>query len=173
MVSRLEQETLIEMLNLAKVKDLPKEYKEGDDIWIMAIARVVKCDNSINYVMVVNNGDNKPSIIKDLGKSATVKRFLGIYPVHSLTNKYMPSLRKQEDIVKYLELRMNNPETVTQLLSTTKEDGTAKTEEERKADKDVVKKYIVRCALNDELNRIKLNNYALSFLDGRQEEQRA
>ena len=76
---------------------------------------------------------------------------MGIYPYNYLNDNYSPDLRNKNDIVSYLSVNGIDKEYVSQLLSTKKQDGSDKTDEEKKSDKAIVKKLVVRIAVKNQL----------------------
>lgn len=121
--------TLIEALSCEGLPNLPKEA--GDGMWIKAIVKVTKCDNSSNYAIALNSSDGKPRIVRDFGNMARIKRIDNIYPYYVMPNEAIPDLRNRQSVIDYLRSMCGyTAEEATQLLSRKKADGTDKTAED-------------------------------------------
>ena len=151
MESISEQISLTEALSEVRLTELPKEWEDKSVHWSSAIVRVRKNNLRINYALAENDGEDNPLVVKDFGSSAKIVEVLGIYPYNYLNDNYSPDLRNKNDIVSYLSVNGIDKEYVSQLLSTKKQDGSDKTDEEKKSDKDIVKKLVVRIAVKNQL----------------------
>lgn len=144
--------TLTDALNCAGLSSLPKEAT--DNLWMKAIVKVTKCDNSQNYAIAVNNTKGNPSIVRDFGNMARIVRIENIYPYYVLPKSAIPNLRNKQDIATYLNSTVGiGEEDVLQKLSRKKEDGTDKTAEELKADKDEIESLVMKVAFEQEMER--------------------
>lgn len=150
MESISEQISLTEALSEVRLTELPKEWEDKSVHWSSAIVRVRKNNLQINYVIAENDGEDNPLVIRDFGTSAKIVEILGIYPYRYLSDSYAPDLRNKSDILSYLSANGVDEAYVSQLLSTKKKDGCDKTDEEKKADKAIVKKMIVRISVKNQ-----------------------
>lgn len=141
MESKNEQISLMECLSLSRMTELPKEW-DGKKIWLKAIVRVLKCDNSCNYALAENDGRNKPEIKRDFGNMARIVKIEAIYPTYYMSENQKPDLRNKTDIITYLGNAGFNKENVEFLLGTVGKNGEDKTDEEKKADKETVKMWV-------------------------------
>lgn len=145
-----EEKTLSEALFCAGLTSLPKENSES--LWIKAIVKVKKCDNSNNYAIALNSADGKPSVIRDFGNMARIVKIENVYPFYIMPKDAIPDLRNRQDIIEYLSNMCGyTVEEATLLMSRKKADGTDKTADEIKADKETAKKVITEVAFNTEL----------------------
>lgn len=95
------EETLIEGLKFAQIPELPEKWDEKN-VWVKALAKVRRCNNKVEFVVVKNNGSNKPSIIKSFGTVSAVHEFMEIYPFELLSPVYIPEFRNKAEIINYL-----------------------------------------------------------------------
>lgn len=148
------EKTLTDALMSAGLSSLPKEG--SDNLWIKAIVEVKKCDNSSNYAIAVNNVDGKPNIVQDFGNMARIVSIGKIYPYYIMPKSAIPDLRNRQDITSYLEsMGVSTAEETAKLFSKKKEDGTDKTTEEIKADKDTIKNLVLQTAFKAEMMNYK------------------
>lgn len=144
------EKSLIEALSCEGLPRLPKE--DGDGMWIKAIVKVTKCDNSSNYAIALNSASGNPRIIRDFGNMARIKRIDNIYPYYVMPSEAIPDLRNKQSVIDYLRSMCDyTAEEATQLLSRKRADGTDKTAEEYKADKETAKKAIMDKAFEVEM----------------------
>lgn len=103
MVSKIELESMYEMLAECNIGELPKLYdEESGIIWLKAIVKVQKRDCSVNYAIGVNNGRGGVSVIKDTGRNSSIYKVLEIYPTQVLEMNELPNLKNQDEYVLYL-----------------------------------------------------------------------
>ena len=144
--------TLTDALNCAGLSSLPKEAT--DNFWMKAVVKVTKCDNSQNYAIAVNNAKGEPSVVRDFGNMARIIRIENVYPYYVMPKSAIPNLRNKQDIATYLNATISmKTEDVLQKLSRKKEDGTDKTAEELKADKDEIETLVMKVAFEQEMDR--------------------
>lgn len=149
MSSRLDM-TLSDAMACAGLTKLPKEAT--DNLWMKAVVKVTKCDNSENYAIALNTINGKPSVIRDFGNMAKITSIDNIYPYYVMPKGAMPNLRNKQDIATYLSVMTDmTSDDVLQKLSRKKEDGTDKTEEEIKANKDEIEALVTRAAFEQEM----------------------
>lgn len=135
------EQTKFDALNWAKISLMPdKLSKRSKKIWIMAIVSVVKKDGSRNFAVAKNDGYGNPQMVKDFGNSAVVAYYKDIYPYDYVTEECTPVLRNQKDILTYIGSHGFKEEVIEALMSDKKSDGTAKTEEEKTADTNELKR---------------------------------
>ena len=153
MENKNEKSSLIEVLSLSKRSDLGKEW-DGKKLWLKAIIKVQKCDNSINYALADNDGYNSPSITRDFGNMAKIVKILAIYPTYYLSENQRPNLKNKSDIINYLAAYGCNEAEIEYLLADQSIDGQEKTAEQKKTDKDKVKSMLNCVMIKSELKAI-------------------
>lgn len=150
------EKTRYQVIEEARLTEIPDEYDStSNKVWVRAIALVQKRDCSKNYAIVENNGDNKPQVIKDFGKTAQIVNILNIYPYVYLDASDLPLLRKQSDFVKYLENQGYDAEDIAALLSAKDEAGNSKDPEVLEKDRQLVKSYVTRIAILRKIDMLK------------------
>lgn len=158
MESISEQISLTEALSEARVPVLPNEWTNKSIHWAMAIVKVRKNNMKVNYAIAENDGEDNPIIVKDFGSSAKIVEILEIHPYAHLNDFYMPDLRNKQDITKYLVANRVSEKYISNLLSTKKEDGSEKSEEEKKTDRSLIKKMVVRSAVINQVENANMRN---------------
>ena len=151
MESKNEQISLMECMSLSRMTELPKEW-DGKRIWLKAIVKVSKCDNSKNYALAENDGRNKPFIKRDFGNMARIVNIDAIYPTYYMAENQKPDLRNKTDIITYLGNAGFNKENVEFMLGTVEKNGEDKTDEEKKADKETVKMWVNEISIKLQLD---------------------
>ena len=151
MESKNEQISLMECMSLSRMTELPKEW-DGKRIWLKAIVKVSKCDNSKNYALAENDGRNKPFIKRDFGNMARIVNIDAIYPTYYMAENQKPDLRNKTDIITYLGNAGFNKENVEFMLGTVGKNGEEKTEAEKKADKETVKMWVNEVSIKLQLD---------------------
>lgn len=124
----------------------------------MAIVKVRKNNMKVNYAIAENDGEDKPIIVKDFGSSAKIVEILEIRPYAHLNDLYIPDLRNKQDITKYLVANRVSEKYISNLLSTKKEDGSEKSEEEKKEDRSLIKKMVVRFAVINQVDNANMRS---------------
>lgn len=158
MESLSEQISLTEALSEARIPTLPDEWSNKNIHWAMAIVKVRKNNMRVNYAIAENDGEDKPIIIKDFGSSAKIVEILEIRPYAHLNDAYIPDLRNKQDIKHYLIVNGVDEQRILSLLSTKNDDGSEKSEEEKKADRSLIKKMVVRFAVINQVENANMRN---------------
>ena len=162
MSSKSEKYSLEEALVEANLARLPRQYENGTKgIWAMAVVRIQKVNTRINYAIAINNGHNGVTIIKDFGEPAKVKEVLAIYPYIFVPEKDIPDLRNKSDIISFLSLQGYDEHEVSFLLSTKDANGTDKTDEVKKADRETVKGWVISSSIKKTVEDEKLRKLRL------------
>lgn len=151
MESKIEQESLIDVLSIVRKNELGKEW-DGKKIWLRAIVKVTKCDNSKNYAVAENDGNNNPHIIRDFGNSAKITQIDAIYPTYYISENQKPDLRNKTDICSFLSHAGYDKNNIEMLLSNTDEEGNEKTLDQKKQDKDYVKSLVDKVSIRLQLD---------------------
>lgn len=129
-------------LRAAQIIDLPPaiddKYKKT---WIKAIVKVQRNNGDKGYCIGVNNGDNKPRIIRDFYPTGIIIGYLSIHPYEESARGIMPHFTSGTQILKYLCKYGYDRAEIERLLAT---DG--KTDEQIKANKSVLKGYVAQVA---------------------------
>lgn len=79
MEDRTEQ-SLRRALESLRIKELPRQYKDGMGFWIRALVKVRKSDNRCYYMAAERNGWGVMRYIKDFGPVMRVMAVVGVYP---------------------------------------------------------------------------------------------
>lgn len=77
---RIKDKTLIEALNAAVLRELPKQYKEGSGFWIEAILLVRKRNLQECYILARRDCYGATSITCDFDGTSSVMSIIGCYP---------------------------------------------------------------------------------------------
>lgn len=141
------KESMVDAMSFARVSDL-NEW-DGKKVWIQAVVKVTKCDGSSNYAVANNNGNGKPSIIKDFGNMAAIVRIENIYPSVYLNNGDIPNFRMKKDVASYLVYNGFNEEEVNQLMSSE-----GKSAEEIKADNENLKSMVYQTEIKKQVKNL-------------------
>lgn len=165
--------SLSDALSIARVPELPEELKNNENNWIKAIVLVRKCNLNVNYALAINDGYGNPVITNDFGSPAKIVRVEKIYPYYFLTSGNIPDLRSKVEIIRYLSNYGYSEEEITQLLSTKNSDGKDKTDEEKKNDREQVKKFVNRVAILSELRNINELTESRRMNDGYENKKRS
>lgn len=97
------EESLIDALSYCDLRDLP-DVEDGENVWIRAIAKIVKSDG-LEYYAYVEKGQNLENrIIKDFGSMSSIVKVSAYYPFSYLKADYMPEFKtkKKEERIAYL-----------------------------------------------------------------------
>lgn len=109
MISKAEKMSLLDCLSWCSVRQLPEEW-DSKNVYIKAIAKVMRADGSISYVAVKKdkNGDDK--IVKSFGNISMIKKILAVYPYLYLDAVYMPTFKgnSKNEKVSYLSALNKN-----------------------------------------------------------------
>ena len=109
MISKAEKMSLLDCLWWCSVRQLPEDW-DSKNVYIKAIAKVMRADGSISYVAVKKdkNGDDK--IIKSFGNISMIKKILAVYPYLYLDAVYMPTFKgnSKTEKVSYLSALNKN-----------------------------------------------------------------
>ena len=155
MESKLERESKMKALNALFCNEMPEILnKDGDKIWALGLAKVYRGNCSHSYVIVANDGENNPSLVRDFGDNSIIVKFEEIYPVYYLDNDTMPLLTKQSDFVTYLSTRGYKADEIRELLSEELENGKKKTKKQLEEDKAFVMKAVISIASMELYNQI-------------------
>lgn len=152
-----EEKSLFDSLAAAGLSILPEKLKSDSAVWLQAVARVLKRDNSRNFCLVENDGFNKPKVTKGFGNIAIIEEFESIYPYTFLNDTYLPNFKNRKDIHNYLVDNGLQEEKSLNLLSKR-----GKTEEELAKDKQTIIDLVYCIA-------IKKNLYDLKMMIGNEE----
>lgn len=145
---KTEDRTLMDALEYAQRVNLPDEYdSQKGQTWVKAIVKVVKCTGKTCYVIAENNGYGKPSVVRDFSDPARISKIEAIYPIATLDNTYIPDLRSHDDVIGFLESRGYDTDNVRYLMGTKDKGEQDKTPEQKKADKQTVKSWVIREAI--------------------------
>lgn len=102
-MGRKTEESLIDALSYCSLRDLP-EIEDGENVWIRAIAKIVKSDGVEYYAYVEKDKDLRNRIVKDFGSMSSIVKVLEYYPFSYLRAEYMPEFKtkKKEERIAYL-----------------------------------------------------------------------
>lgn len=141
MALSVKEETLQEALQHTGCRRLPPVLRENE-VWIKAIALVRKITAVENYVLVENNGYNRPRITKDFGPCAYITGIKDIYPYELLDSKRTPTLRTDNETYKFLRAYGYDAKHLTALFNPAD-----KTPEQIAADRETIKGYVTNVSI--------------------------
>lgn len=150
-----EEKSLSDALRSAKINYLPGECIGENSIWLKAIVHVTKVNNSKNYCIAVNNGDDSPVVVQDFGKSARIFKIDSIHPYLLMNKDSIPVLNANREIINYLTGFGYDYEYIRSLVSFQKKDGEKKTANEKADDKKTIDKLIRKVAIQYEIRRLE------------------
>lgn len=123
--------------------DLPKAIGEGyKKKWIKAIVKVRKYSGVESYCLAVNDGNDKPRIIRDFGPTAIISEIISIHPYEETGKNIIPRFTSDEQVFRYLTKSDFKAEEIASLLSKD-----SKTPEQIEADRAKIKGYIKHVAM--------------------------
>lgn len=134
---------LEEALRVAQTGDLPlaidETYKKH---WLKAIVKIQRSNGETGYCLAVNDGNDKPRIIRDFNPTGIIIRVLSVHPYEESTRNIIPFFNTEEQVIKYLcKGDFRRPE-IEALLTTE-----GKTLEQINADNELIKGYIRQVAM--------------------------
>lgn len=103
-ISSKTRASLIKALSYCSLRELP-EPDNGEDVWIKALALVMKSDGSDYFVNVVKDAETLENIIKcDFGPTGAIVKYKEFYPYLYLSPEYTPKLadKSKDAKVEYL-----------------------------------------------------------------------
>lgn len=134
---------LLEALKEIGWPDLPKAIgKNYNKKWIKAIVKVRKYSGAESYCLAVNDGNDKPKIIRDFGPTAIIAELLSIHPYEETDKNIIPRFTSDEQVLRYLTKSDFKAEEIAPLLSKD-----SKTPEQVEADRAQLKSYIEQVAI--------------------------
>lgn len=97
------EESLIDALSYCGLRALP-EVEDKENVWIRAIAKVVKSDGQEYYAYVEKDSNLNNKIIKDFGSVSSIVRVVEYYPFSYLKPAFMPKFKtnKKDEKIAYL-----------------------------------------------------------------------
>lgn len=133
---------LEEALRIAQLSDLPPAIDDAyKRHWLKAIVKIQRSNGEIGYCLAVNDGNNKPRIIRDFNPTGIIIRILSIHPYEETERNIIPRFANDEQVVKYLCKNGFKRDEIVYLLKTE-----GKTDEQVNADKEILKSYIMQVA---------------------------
>lgn len=133
---------LEEALRIAQLGDLPPAIDDAyKRHWLKAIVKIQRSNGEIGYCLAVNDGNNKPRIIRDFNPTGIIIRILSIHPYEETERNIIPRFANDEQVVKYLCKNGFKRDEIVYLLKTE-----GKTDEQVNADKEILKSYIMQVA---------------------------
>lgn len=129
-------------LLVARVADLPPaiddDYKK---YWIKAIVKIQRSNGDTGYCIAVNDGSDRPRIIRDFNPTGIIAGILSIHPYEESERGIIPHFTSGRQILKYLCKYGYNPAEIEALLSTEN-----KTTAQLAVDKAILKGYVTQVA---------------------------
>lgn len=133
---------LEEALRIAQLGDLPPAIDDAyKRHWLKAIVKIQRSNGETGYCLAVNDGNNKPRIIRDFNPTGIIIRILSIHPYEETERNIIPRFANDEQVVKYLCKNGFKRDEIVYLLKTE-----GKTDEQVNADKEILKSYIMQVA---------------------------
>lgn len=141
--------------------DLPQAIGKGyKKTWIKAIVKVRKYSGAESYCLAVNDGNDKPRIIRDFGPAAIIAEVLSIHPYEESEKNIIPRFKSDEQIFKYLTKGNFKAEEIAPLLSTE-----GKTSEQVEADRKQLNGYIKQVAMEQAKIMSEINDHAKELVE--------
>lgn len=137
----IKDKTLQECLEKTGLRELPKPLQEGK-VWIDGIALVTRINGIESYVLVQNDGEGNPNVVRDFGPCVMIKKIETIYPLNVLDKRSLPDLRSNKAMLDFLVRFGHDKEKAVALLNKDE-----KTEDEIAADRAAVKNSIFKIAI--------------------------
>lgn len=103
MAKDIERESLVSALSFCSLRDIPP-VDTGEDVWISAVAKVLKVDGSTSYALVEKDDKGGNRIIKDFGSVSAIRKVESYHPFSFLKAAYVPKFKtpKKEERIAYL-----------------------------------------------------------------------
>lgn len=108
MRTKKEATSLLECLAWCSVRQLPAEW-DKKNVYIKAIAKVMKSDGSISYVALKKDKNGNDKIMADFGSISIIRQIISVYPYLYLDAMYMPTFKgnSKQDKIAYLTTHNN------------------------------------------------------------------
>lgn len=133
---------LEEALRVAQVGDLPPAIDDAyKKHWLKAIVKIQRSNGETGYCLAINDGNNKPRIIRDFNPTGIIVRVLSVHPYEESTRNIIPFFNTEEQVIKYLCKSDFKREEIIPLIKTE-----GKTPEQINADNELIKGYIRQVA---------------------------
>lgn len=96
-------ESLIDALSYCSLRELP-EVEDKENVWIRAIAKIVKADGQMYYAYVEKGDNLENRIIRDFGPISAIVKVVEYYPFSYLKPAFMPKFKgkTKEERITYL-----------------------------------------------------------------------
>lgn len=137
----IKDRTLQECLGKTGLRELPKPLQEGK-VWIDGIALVTRINGIESYVLVQNDGEGNPNVIRDFGPCVMINKIETIYPLNVVDKRFLPDLRSNKAMIDFMVRFGYDKEKAVSLL-----DKDGKTDDEIAADRATVKNSIFKIAI--------------------------
>ena len=131
----------MEALAYCSLRTLP-EIEDGESVWIQALAKVIKKDGSVSYVLIEKDGQNgENKVIKDFGSISIIAKYLEYYPITYLLSEFMPEFKNnsKESRIHYLNKNLGTKDYSQYTLKE-------------------LNKMVITCAINFQLKSMKHMN---------------
>lgn len=152
---------LLEVLKVIGWADLPlpidASYKKK---WIKAVVKVRKLSGHESFCLAVNDGNDKPRIIRDFGPTSIITDIISVHPYEEIDRNPVPRFTSDEQIVKYLYKKGFKEDVTLPLLSTDN-----KTPEQIKADRAKINGYIEEVAMRQAKIMSDINENARNLIE--------
>lgn len=104
------EKTLLDALCAVNLPELPPVWNE-EDVFLHAIVKVRKADNSEAYGLMSKNIEAEDNITQIFGSVCYIKQIISIHPYTFLESKYMPETKGKAEKMEYLRKFFNLPTT--------------------------------------------------------------
>lgn len=95
------EKTLLDALCTVNLPELPPVWNE-EDVFLRAIVKVRKADNSEAYGLMSKNVEGEDNITQIFGSVCAIKQVISIHPYTFLESKYMPETKGKAEKMEYL-----------------------------------------------------------------------
>lgn len=104
------EKTLLDALCAVNLPELPPVWNE-EDVFLHAVVKVRKADNSEAYGLMSKNVEGEDNITRIFGSICSIKQIISIHPYTFLESKYMPETKGKVEKMEYLQKFYSLPTT--------------------------------------------------------------
>lgn len=96
-----DEQMEFDVLRYAGIPSLPDAWKEGDPIWVRAVARTVTRTMGRSYAIVLNNYGKDPKVIKSFGDTG-IAAIESVHPYMFLPPSLLPDARTLDSLRRFV-----------------------------------------------------------------------
>lgn len=136
---------------------IDESYKKR---WIKAIVKVRKHNGAESFCLAVNDGNDKPRIIRDFGPTSIITDIISVHPYEEIDRNPVPRFANDEQRVRYLRKMGYDEAEAVKLLSVDN-----KTTEQIEADRAKINGYIEEVAMRQAKIMSDINENARNLIE--------